>query len=68
MSKFDSFNKDINELTLLESQIKTVIEERVKLIEAKKSTNKVDVILKGRLEVTNTGSFLISFRHSITIC
>ena len=54
MSKFDSFNKDINELTLLESQIKTVIDERAKLLEAKKSTNKVDVILKGRLEVINT--------------
>lgn len=50
MAKFDSFSRDINKLITLENEIQDLMKEKKALYDKKKSTNKIDYMLKGRVD------------------
>ncbi|CAI2380021.1 unnamed protein product [Moneuplotes crassus] len=50
MSKFDSFNKDLNKLKKLESDIKSLLSTKKKNQKEGKSLSKIDYMLNGKVE------------------
>ena len=50
MAKFDSYSRDINKIVTLENEIKDLMDEKKVLFDKKKSTNKIDHMLKGRVD------------------
>ena len=50
MAKFDSYSRDLNKIVTLENEIKDLINEKKSLYDKKKNTNKIDYMLKGRVD------------------
>mmetsp|Transcript_17211 Transcript_17211/g.16878 ORF Transcript_17211/g.16878 Transcript_17211/m.16878 type:complete len:223 (+) Transcript_17211:19-687(+) len=50
MSKFDSFNRDLNKLKKLEADIKTLVKDKNTGVASGKPTTKIDYMLKGKVE------------------